>query len=136
MLYKIERVKEDMKDKIQEEIFEFVYKMAFQDAVWQKAYEGKKKDLYEISEAKEVVEKYAYYIIERGHHLAQEEHDKIFRDTALKLCKVINKDDFTLGNAQKLINMTAKYLYILYVMRIVHFEIGLGIVTVQWIVLC
>lgn len=98
---------------MQEEIFEFVYKMAFQDAVQQKAYEGKKKDLYEIPEARDVVKKYVGYIIEKEHHVTQEEHDRIFRDTALKLCKVINRNDFTFGNAQKLINMTAKYLYII-----------------------
>lgn len=97
---------------MQEEIFEFVYKMAFQDAVRQKAYEGKKKDLYEILEARDIVKKYVGYIIEKKHHVTQEEHDRIFRDTALKLCRAINKDDFTFGNAQKLINMTAKYLYI------------------------
>ena len=76
-----------MEKKMQDEIFSFVYKMAFQDAVQQKAYEGKKKDLCETP--------------------------KMFKDVALELFKAVNKDNFTFGNAQKVINMTAKYLYII-----------------------
>lgn len=101
-----------MEDKMREEIFRFVYKMAFQDAVRQRAYEGKKKDLCEMPGAKEAIKKYVDYII-KGQDLTQEEHEKIFKDVALELCKAVNKDSYTFGNAQKVINMTAKYLYII-----------------------
>ena len=62
--------------------------------------------------AKEAIKKYVDYII-KGQDLTQEEHEKIFKDVALELCKAVNKDSYTFGNAQKVINMTAKYLYII-----------------------
>ena len=96
---------------MKEEIFGFVYRMALQDAVRQRAYEGKKKDLYEIQEVKNTVKKYVDYMIKNS-GLTEEEHEKFFKDSTWEVCKIIDKEEFTFGNAQKLINMTTKYLYI------------------------
>ena len=72
-------------------------------------YSPHEKDLCEMPGAKEAIKKYVDYII-KGQDLTQEEHEKIFKDVALELCKAVNKDNFTFGNAQKVINMTAKYV--------------------------
>lgn len=41
----------------------------------------------------------------------QEEHDKVFYATTKAVVDEINKEQFVFGNAQKLLNMTIKYLY-------------------------
>ena len=58
----------------------------------------------------------------KGEFKCQTEYDEYFKDTAIKICGRVNSqvkasnsgdgNKFTFGNAQKLINMTAKYYYI------------------------
>ena len=96
-----------------DKIFEFAYKMAFRDATMRNAYprrEGeddmpyhrRKQKVMELS--KETVRKYINDIF------ADKELKPNPVETILSIC---NDDyDFTFGNAQKLVNMTAKYMFI------------------------
>lgn len=99
--------------EIKGKIFDFIYRMAMRDATMMKAYEGEnKKELFRISEARDIVKKYADKVIEGCYTTDSDKHEKEFCETAQKVCKAINKSkDFNFGNAQKLINMTVKYLY-------------------------
>lgn len=111
-----------MKEEIKDKIFDFIYRMAMRDATMMKAYGGEnKKDLYKISKARDIVRKYADNVI-KGCCIDPDEHEKAFKETACEVCNVINKEKskynikgtFNFGNAQKLINMTVKYLYVGY----------------------
>ena len=106
-----------------EEIFELVYNCALRDATLRTAYKGEKSWIENDSCVKEILKKYVKKLL-NGEFKCQTEYDDYFKDTAIKICNRVNRiekvkdsnsdDDnkFTFGNAQKLINMTAKYYYI------------------------
>lgn len=105
--------------KVSDKIFEFIYGCAMRDAILQKAFIGEKRWVYDVHGAKIAVKKYIDSIL--GNTIvSQEQHDKIFLATADIVCREINNyankpssvlDDFTFGNAQKLINITVKHFY-------------------------
>ncbi len=104
-------------ENIKEKIFNFAYGAALKDATMQKAFEGEKRYLRGCSYGKELVKEYIDGIF-NGETVR-------FYSTAEKVEEAFNKyikekggktkDDkeqhFTFGNTQKLINMTAKYMY-------------------------
>lgn len=108
-----------------QQVFDFIFVMAMRDAVMQKAYNGEKAWLWDLSRPESVyvrneIWKFIDDQILKGkfdHQEKQEEYDKEFLRLAIDICNKINKAEnpknFTFGNAQKLINMTCKYFYIL-----------------------
>ncbi len=112
----MENIKENAY-KVDDSIFDFVYKMAVSDATMQKAYISKKSSIENNQEVKKTVRKYI---------------DSLFNDTVLDFYDTANeirdylgelaeyntdaaddlKNVFCFGNIQKLINMSAKYMYI------------------------
>lgn len=101
----------DIKDKI----FDFVYTFAMRDATMQKAYyeEGKqvdKKKLLKCDDAKKEVIKYIDGIFDNEYIGFYETANKVV-DAFGKFLKNDNPT-FSFGNAQKLINMCAKYYYV------------------------
>lgn len=103
--------------EMSEKIFHFIYGCAMHDAIWQQAFTGEKKWVGKVKEAKEPLQKYIDRLIARPFE-NQKDHDKVFLDTANKICNQINtakppeaKDTFSFGNAQKLINIAAKHTY-------------------------
>lgn len=111
-----------MEEKIEVDnlIFEFVYELALRDAVMRTAYLGDKSELRKCKEAKNIVRQYADDIID-GKFFDYDGYYKIAAD----LCNSFNpyikvlegsknkNPQITFGNAQKLLNMTMKYLYIM-----------------------
>lgn len=110
----------EQKIEVDKLIFDFVYELALRDAVMRTAYLGDKSELRKCQEAKNIVRKYANDII-NGKFF----HYDGYYDIATNLCHSFNpyikvpegsknnNPQFTLGNAQKLLNMTMKYLYIM-----------------------
>ena len=104
---------------VAEKVFDFVYDSALRDAVLQQAFKGEKHWISEVNEAKELVRAYVDRLLNGGCD-GEREHDAFFLKTANKICIAVNgrkpenvKDSFSFGNAQKLLNMSVKYLYIL-----------------------
>ena len=93
-----------MKNAIKNKIFDFAYHEALNDATMQQAYSGNKNKIENNIDAKNLVKKYIDSI------LCGEDID--FYNIANQLLEQIGDNDFTFGNAQKLINMTAKYICI------------------------
>lgn len=92
--------------KMDDKIFEFAYRCALRDATLMKAYSGDKVKLSENEKARQAVHKYIESIMNEKQHC--------FYKAADDVLNAFNGDEyFTFGNAQKLINMTAKYLYIM-----------------------
>lgn len=97
---------------INDPIFHFVYELALRDATLQKAYPGSTQPLRTNQDAKKIVRAYIDAVI---HGCAEQ---ALFWSTAKQLevsfAKHLPKaaPPFTFGNVQKLINMTAKYLFI------------------------
>ena len=94
-------------DKIQEEIFNFIYAMALRDATLQKAYEGEKAPLLDVSGAKKSTREYIDNLLcgkKTDFYSTVADIQESFRGKGYK--------NFTFGNAQKLLNMTVKYVYI------------------------
>lgn len=90
-----------MISNLHESIFNFAYHEALHDATLQKAYVGKKEDI--SYDARDVVRRYINNILEGN--------QPDFMVTAQEVNKAVNDTNFTFGNIQKLINMTAKYIY-------------------------
>lgn len=100
----------EQKIEVDKLIFDFVYELALRDAVMRTAYLGDKSELRKNEYAKNIVRDYADDIINK------KSFD--YYDIAKKLCDEFNSEknsdhQFTFGNAQKLLNMTIKYLYIM-----------------------
>ncbi len=100
-------------------VFEFIFGCAMRDAILQQAFKGKKDWVGKDKQAKIHLRKYIDKLFE-NEFKTQQDHDDYFLKTANAICKSINNhktkeatDSFSFGNAQKLINMTAKYLYIM-----------------------
>ena len=108
-------------DKTDEAIFDFAYELALRDAASQKAYEGGLDCLRACAEAKLAVRDYIETILSADKSVELDWAEKEFDKTENKVRRAIDPESdknspatrrFTFGNSQKLINMTAKYLYI------------------------
>lgn len=104
-----------MKQKIEVDklIFDFVYELALRDAVMRTAYLGDKSELRKNEDAKNIVRDYANETVNSKSF----DYNKFYK-IAEELCRKFNPEindelKFTFGNAQKLLNMTMKYLYIM-----------------------
>lgn len=85
-------------------IFDFVYEMAMRDATMRTAFSGDRKNIRQNLQAKNAVHRYIDNI------LSGNEYD--FYETESVVENALSKYGFSFGNCQKLINMTAKYFYI------------------------
>ena len=107
-------------EQLDSNIFNFAYEMALRDATLQGAYKGTdKKKLRENSGAKAIVEEYIKAIFDgkqpcfyKTEAEVEESFIAFIDDNKLTIDKEGTPAVFTFGNAQKLINMTAKYMYI------------------------
>lgn len=104
-------------ENISSKIFEFTYMCAMRDAVLREAFKGEKTWVESVATAKETLRKYIDKVLNNEFD-SQCNHDKCFLEIANEICKVINEAKpqngiaiFSFGNAQKLINMTVKYIY-------------------------
>lgn len=112
-------------DKLQNAIFEFSYGAALGDAIGQKAFEGNKKPLYRNEEAKAIAKAYIENILSGNvvnfaqtvaelessfQEYIQEHIDDI---QYKKKDGQLSNPKFRFGNAQKLINMLAKNMFLL-----------------------
>lgn len=104
---------------LEERIFDFAYEMALRDATLQQSYKGTdKKALRTNNEARQFVNEYikavfmgtqpCFYDTERK----VENSFRVFIKNKKLTTKKGTLAEFSFGNAQKLINMTAKYMYI------------------------
>lgn len=98
-------------------VFEFVFGCAMHDAILQRSFKGKKDWVGKVTEAQSPLREYMDKIF-KNEFKTQSDHDRYFLKTVNAICKSINdkkpedaEDTFSFGNAQKLINMTAKYFY-------------------------
>lgn len=111
-------------------ILEFVYVLAMREATLQLAYEGEKKWLTKVKNDDgtpnkdveafvNVLEEHVNAVMGGETFDTQEKYNSSFYKVAEDICNKINackqneKVTFSFGNAQKLINMTMKYLYIM-----------------------
>lgn len=103
-----------MDDTIREKLFDFTYEMAYRDATMRKAFPKggdsdeafrERKENSKVA-AKQIVNKYINTIFDENSSRSNT------IDTIVDVCKVTTKYGFTFGNAQKLVNMTAKYMYL------------------------
>lgn len=107
------------KDKLNDEIFRFICTAAMRDAVIQLAYKGKKKPLMASEVLDSIKDKIEFLIdnVLNDTYTSQENYDRDFLDTTINISEFINKkvgnEEFTFGNAQKLLNIILKYLYII-----------------------
>lgn len=105
-----------MSCNMNDKIFEFAYELALRDATIRTAYEGDKDKLRENKIATTELKGYIDGIINGNPIEFDEVAEKI--EESFKEDYVLRKKDskkpaaFTFGNTQKLINMTAKYMYI------------------------
>ncbi|MCR5736588.1 MAG: hypothetical protein K6G64_02940 [Eubacterium sp.] len=103
-----------MSDSMKEKIFDFVYYEALKDATLRNTCESKSRDvvLGETKVAKQIKEEVYNYI---KTILNNEMDEDTCIETIRKVAKKTKTDapGFTFGNAQKLVNMTAKYFFIL-----------------------
>jgi len=110
---------------INDSIFNFIYIAAVHDATLQKAYVGKKAWIAtETEQAKGMLKKHVEDVLSGKYTESKKtEYDKAFLKLACNISEQINEvgkklgfektNQFTFGNAQKLINITLKYFYIL-----------------------
>lgn len=105
------------KELLTDKVFEFVFGCAMNDAISQQAFKGKKDWVKKVTEAQKPVREYIDELF-KDEFKNQTDHDDHFLKTINAVCKSINdkkpedaSDTFSFGNAQKLINMTAKYFY-------------------------
>lgn len=109
---------------LEEHVFTFIYGCALKDAVLQKAFSGKKAWIgKEVPEAKAHVRAYIDRVLSgefrEASDAAKRAHDEALLSAAIAVCEAIkgykdkhaNADEFSFGNAQKLINMTVKHIY-------------------------
>ena len=107
--------------EMSEKVLGFICGCAMHDAIMQQAFKGKKawigKEIAKLTE-NHAYSKYVYSVLSGDFKdKGQENHDRVFNETAREICGTINKanptdkETFSFGNAQKLINMTIKHLY-------------------------
>lgn len=105
-------------------VFDFIYGCSLRDAILQKSFVGKRTWIgKDVPEAQACVKRYIDRVLKgdfkRDDEVDKKLHDKVFLQTAIEVCQVINNSPkkpstagkFTFGNAQKLMNMTVKHVY-------------------------
>ena len=102
-------------DNMDKAIFEFAYRMALDDATGQQAYkgrgEGSKTKLRECAKAKQAVKEYIEAIFASD---GQPDFEKTVAEVEEAFEAHLTEEGdgvFTFGNAQKLVNMAAKYMF-------------------------
>ncbi len=102
--------------RIDSSIFDFAFKMAFRDATMRNAFkrDGAAENLTETKtylsdNLKPIVREYIDSIFEGNH---PQPIDYILRISNADNCELNLNGRFTFGNAQKLVNMTAKYMFL------------------------
>lgn len=105
--------------EMREKMFAFLYGCAMHDAILQKAFDATEKTwVGEVTAPIQYVQEYVDRVL--GNRFAsKEEHDDYFLQLANRICSAINEEGekrsittvFGFGNAQKLINMTIKFIY-------------------------
>ncbi len=103
-----------MDDTIQDTVFDFAYETAFRDATMRKAF-PKYDDNDELfhnrkENAKVDARKFVRDYIDAIFN--DKNSDFLVIGTINAVCEATEKYKFTFGNAQKLVNMTAKYMYL------------------------
>lgn len=102
-----------MSEIIQNRMFKFAYTMAFRDATLRTAFQRNDGELDdEYRERKEKIKTGAYDIVKSYINEIFLEHYPNPVNTIELLCDKFEIYGFTFGNAQKLVNMTAKYMYL------------------------
>ena len=108
---------------ISNKVLEFIYDCALRDATLQQAFKGKKDWIKEIDEARQRMRVFTDRLLS-GCFESENDYNGCFLSTVNTICEIINNnkpadaiDSFSFGNAQKLINMTAKYVYTLCYMK-------------------
>lgn len=100
---------------LDEKIFDFAYLMALRDATVQQAFpssgKGSKKLLIKCTEAREALSSYIESIFAGRPEDFYEVESKVEESFNAFLKMHGSSAHFTFGNAQKLINMSAKYMY-------------------------
>lgn len=111
------------REMMNDTVFNFVYGCAMHDAILQKAFDGEKKWVGQVAEAKTILRGYVDKVLNgefsTNSLTTKTQHDACFLATANAICTAINNSSmkaadagtFSYGNAQKLINMTMKHLY-------------------------
>ena len=100
------------------EIIRFIYVIAMRDATLRGAYKGERTELTDINKFKKIKTEFSDFLgkIVSGEFESREDYNKEFLELAHTVTDEINgyagNSEFTFGNAQKLINMAVKYLYI------------------------
>ena len=105
-----------MKDNkaMQDYLFDFAYGEALRDAINQQSFKGEKNYLYDCEEGKAVVRTYIDAILKGEHpsfNKAEEEAEAKFNEF-IRSKRPESNQEFTFGNTQKLIKMTAKNINI------------------------
>ena len=102
---------------ISSKIFDFIYMCAMRDAIIREAFKGEKTWIESVATAKVILRKYIDRVLNNEFD-SQRNHDNCFLEIANEICQAINEAKpqngiatFSFGNAQKLINMTVKYMY-------------------------
>ena len=104
-------------EKIDEKIFDFIYTIAMRDATLRGAYTGERRHLPDSTpDARSLLKKHVDEVLNGSYNdSSQEKYDEDFLTLAKEICIRINNNGghFHFGNAQKLINMTLKYFYVM-----------------------
>ena len=107
------------KINLDERIFRFIYISAMRDAINQQAYKASEKIWLSDDEAFNSLKSEIRPFIDNvlnNEYSYQGKYDEDFLDITISVCKYVNckaqNNNFTFGNAQKLINMMLKYFYI------------------------
>lgn len=109
-----------MEYSLDNDIFNFAYEMALRDATLQKAYKGTDKIILRRNyKAREILKEYINSVFAGTSPCFYDVEERVedsFREFIKEKKLTINDGktpvEFTFGNTQKLINMTAKYMYI------------------------
>ena len=105
--------------EMRKKMFAFLYGCAMHDAILQKAFDAtEKKWIGEVEAPIQYVQEYVDMVLS-NRFISPEEHDSYFLRLANRICSAINEEGekrnitiaFSFGNAQKLINMTIKFVY-------------------------
>ena len=94
---------------LKEKMFDFAFHEALNDATNQKAFKGDKTVIEKKGEVKKIIRAYIDTLLVSKN---QSKKPLAVKDVAENVKKKIKNDSFTFGNTQKLINMTAKYMYL------------------------
>ena len=106
-----------MDEKVKSSVFDFSFGGALRDAILRKAFDGHKQKLIESGQMLAVQLLVRGYIdnLLAGHYKEEESHTNAYRELTKTIRKILTpvfNTSFVFGNIQKLVNMTAKYIYV------------------------